>query len=76
MGGWSGGGPFGDGRIETVQHRLGHQPVCAERGRHRNTLSGSEIGNPIGDLSVRKEPRRDDDPVGAPARKTVGGCLQ
>ena len=56
---------FGDRLVEAVQHRVGHQSVRAERGGHQNPLCACEFGNAIGDPTVGKEPRCDNQSGGA-----------
>ena len=62
--------------VEAVQHRIGHQSVRAERGRHQNPLCACKFGDAIGDPTVGEEPGRDDQPGGAATAQNVGGIGQ
>ena len=59
--------------VEAVQHRGRDEIVRAKRLDHRNTVRGSEVRDPVGDASVRKEPRGYHHAVGAIGAQFSGG---
>ena len=60
-------------RIEAIQHRLGYQPVRAERRCHRNPCRCSVFRHPIGQPPGCQEPWRDHHAAGAAAPQPLDG---